>query len=29
MIGTPDMDIYGVKADGTKIQLFEDGDWII
>lgn len=29
MIGTPDMEIYGVQKDGTEVQLFHDGDWII
>jgi hypothetical protein len=29
MIGTPDMNIVGVKVGGEKITLFKDGDWII
>ncbi|MDD4291630.1 MAG: aminopeptidase [Clostridia bacterium] len=29
MIGTSDIDIFGVKANGEKIRLFADGEWII
>ena len=29
MIGTPDMEITGVKKDGSKFKLFSDGDWTI
>lgn len=29
MIGTLDMHIVGEKANGQKITLFEDGDWVI
>ena len=27
MVGTPDLDIAGVKADGTEVQVFRDGNW--
>lgn len=27
MFGTADLDIVGTKADGTKIQIFKDGNW--
>ncbi|MBE6062366.1 MAG: aminopeptidase [Clostridium butyricum] len=27
MIGTKDTDIVGVKADGTKVQIFKNGNW--
>lgn len=29
MIGTEDMDIWGIKKDGTKVRLFKNGDWVI
>lgn len=29
MIGSKDMSIVGVKKDGTRVQIFKDGDWII
>ena len=29
MIGTPDLSVVGVKKDGTKITLFNDGEWVI
>ena len=29
MIGTPDMNIVGVKETGEKVTLFVDGDWVI
>lgn len=28
MIGTPDMFIEGIKKDGTKVTIFENGDWV-
>ena len=27
MIGTKDTNIVGVKSDGTKVQIFKDGNW--
>ena len=27
MIGTKDLDIVGIKEDGTKIQVFKNGNW--
>lgn len=27
MIGAPDMSIDAVKADGTTVPLFRDGNW--
>ena len=27
MIGSEDMDIVGVKEDGTTVQIFKDGNW--
>lgn len=27
MIGSSDLNIYGVRADGTKEQIFRDGNW--
>ncbi len=27
MIGAEDTDIFGIKADGTEIQLFKNGEW--
>ena len=27
MIGSEDMDIVGVKADGTTVQIFKNGNW--
>ena len=29
MIGTPDLSVIGIKKDGTKVQIFVDGDWVI
>lgn len=29
MIGTPDLNVIGVKKDGTVVPVFENGDWII
>lgn len=29
MIGTADTEITGIKYDGTEVQLFKDGDWVI
>ena len=29
MFGTPDMNIYGIKEDGGKVQIFKDGDFCI
>lgn len=29
MIGTNDTNIVGVKADGTKVQIFKDGNWAV
>ncbi|MBR2498452.1 MAG: aminopeptidase [Clostridia bacterium] len=29
MIGTPDLYVVGIKKDGTKVTLFEDGEWVI
>lgn len=27
MIGSSDLDIVGIKEDGTKVQVFKDGNW--
>jgi aminopeptidase len=27
MVGSADMDIDGIKADGTRIPVFRNGDW--
>ncbi|EHR35598.1 hypothetical protein HMPREF9709_00289 [Helcococcus kunzii ATCC 51366] len=27
MVGTPDLDIIGIKKDGTEIQIFKNGNW--
>ncbi len=27
MIGTPDMNVTGIKKDGSEINIFENGDW--
>ncbi|WP_282926522.1 aminopeptidase [Helcococcus kunzii] len=27
MVGTPDLDIVGIKKDGTEIQIFKNGNW--
>lgn len=29
MIGTKDLNIVGTRKDGTKVQVFKDGDWAI
>ncbi len=29
MIGTPDMEIVGIKKDGSKFVIFKDGEWTI
>jgi aminopeptidase len=29
MIGTPDLTVTGIKDNGEKVILFEDGDWVI
>ena len=29
MIGTPDLTVIGIKHDGTKVKVFEDGEWVI
>ena len=29
MIGTPDLKVIGIKKDGTIVELFEDGEWVI
>ncbi len=29
MVGTDDMDIVGIQKDGTEIQLFKGGEWVI
>ncbi len=29
MFGTPDMNIYGIKEDGSQVQIFKDGDFCI
>ena len=29
MIGTPDLQVYGIKPNGEKVTLFVDGEWII
>ena len=28
MIGTPDMFVEGIKKDGTRVTIFENGDWV-
>ena len=27
MIGSAEMDIDGIRADGTKVPVFRNGDW--
>ena len=27
MIGSPDLEIVGIKADGTEVQVFKNGTW--
>ncbi len=29
MIGSPDINIVGIKENGEKVQIFADGDWIV
>ena len=29
MIGTADLNVCGIKKDGTIVKLFEDGEWVI
>ena len=29
MIGTPDLNVVGIKKDGTMVKIFEDGEWVI
>ena len=29
MIGTPDLNVIGIKKDGTSVKIFENGEWII
>ena len=29
MIGAPDMSIDGISADGSKIPIFRNGNWVI
>ena len=29
MIGTPDMEVIGIKKDGSKFVIFKDGEWTI
>lgn len=29
MIGTKDLEVNGIKKDGTRVALFRDGDWVI
>ena len=29
MFGSPDMDIVGTQKDGTKVQVFKQGDFVI
>lgn len=29
MIGTPDLTVVGIKKDGNRVKIFEDGEWII
>ena len=28
MIGSSEVDVFGVRADGSKVALLEDGDWV-
>ena len=28
MIGTKDTNIVGIKANGEKVQIFKDGNWL-
>ena len=29
MIGTRDLSVVGVCADGSRVQIFKDGNWAI
>ena len=29
MIGTPDLNVVGIKKDGTTVKIFENGEWVI
>ena len=29
MVGSQDLDIVGTKFDGTKVQIFKNGNWAI
>ncbi len=29
MIGTPDLNVTGIRQDGSKVNLFVDGEWVI
>ncbi len=29
MIGTPDLTVVGIKKDGNRVKIFEDGEWVI
>lgn len=29
MMGSKDMSIVGIKNDGTRVQIFKDGNWVI
>lgn len=29
MIGTPDLEVYGIKKNGEKVQIFSNGDWTV
>ncbi|MBE7086852.1 MAG: aminopeptidase [Clostridiales bacterium] len=29
MIGTPDLNVHGIKEDGSSILIFKDGEWVI
>ena len=29
MVGTPDLNVWGIKDNGEEVQLFKDGTWAI
>ena len=29
MIGTPDLTVVGIKKEGNRVKIFEDGEWVI
>ena len=29
MIGTKDLNVEGIKKDGTRVQIFKDGEWVV